>query len=348
MRLIRLLFVLTAFAFPARAATIDFQPMGWGAPDLIVVEGELFLEDAGRFQQVAARTSNAVVAFSGPGGNAVAAVVIGDTVRSKNFATVVLDGDECASGCALAWLGGTRRFRGQRTRIGFHAARHADSGNVSVIGNTIVRSYLHRMGFMPKAVSHLTKAAPRSMAWLTRADTRTLGIEVGYLAPATMSVSAPQKSGTRSAARVLTPLEAEAVAFLKDHAVAESQPLPVSLATVRARYASAVYYYGKYLSRSSVVEEYSKLTQKRPERQYSIRTDTIEARCVHDIGICDVSAILDWVAVSQPPGKTSAGHSSWTLGLVRQGGSLVIASVSGAARHPVPDRFNAALPKRRQ
>jgi hypothetical protein len=114
------------------AANIDIHPIGSGRPDLISVVGEIFESDGARFRAVAERTSNAIVAFSGPGGSVVAGLVIGETIRLKNFVTVVLDDDACASACALAWLGGTRRLMGERAKIGFHAAHDARSGTVSL------------------------------------------------------------------------------------------------------------------------------------------------------------------------------------------------------------------------
>jgi hypothetical protein len=327
MRLVHLVLLLAAFPSPARAATIDIHPMGLGAPDLIVVDGELMLEDAGRFQRVAARTSKAVVAFSGPGGNAVAAVVIGETIRLRNFASVVLDGDLCVSGCAIAWLGGVRRFRGRRARIGFHSTRDVYSGNASAIGNAIVGAYLHRIGLTARAVTYLTAAAPDKMAWLTLADAKTQGIDVEYLAPSKAPISPSRNTATKNAAKDLTPFEKEAVAFVKDIAAAESQPSSIALAAIQPHYADTVLYDGKYLDRPGVLKEYWAFVQKWPERHYSVRPDSIAPQCIPDIGLCDVTAIIDWVFAGQPGGKKSAGQSIWTLSLVRQRGSLAIISV---------------------
>jgi hypothetical protein len=325
--LAHLVFMLAALTASANAATIDIHPMGLGAPDLIVVDGELVLEDAGRFQRVAARTSKAVVAFSGPGGNAVAAVVIGETIRLRNFASVVLEGDLCVSGCAIAWLGGVRRFRGRRARIGFHSARDLHSGNVSGIGNAIVGAYMHRIGLSTQAVRYLTAAAPDKMAWLTLADAKTHGIDVEYLVPSTAPFSPSRNTAKKNAGKDLTPLEKEAVAFVKDHAAAESQPSSIALAAVQPHYADTVFYYGKYLDQPSVLKEYQTFVEKWPERHYSVRPDSIEPQCIPDIGLCDVTAIIDWVFAGQPGGKKSVGQSIWTLSLVRHRGSLAITSV---------------------
>jgi hypothetical protein len=56
----------------------------------------------------------------------VAGIDIGKAIRLKDFETAVVSNKNsktiCASACALAWLGGTRRFMSATARIGFHAA----------------------------------------------------------------------------------------------------------------------------------------------------------------------------------------------------------------------------------
>ena len=50
------------------------------------------------------------IVFNSDGGNLLAGIEIGKTIRLKSFATAVLDGLRCASACAFAWLGGSPRF----------------------------------------------------------------------------------------------------------------------------------------------------------------------------------------------------------------------------------------------
>lgn len=144
----------------ARSASIDIRPMGPGLPDLIVVHGELIPADIERFKAVAEIPTRAVVAFAGPGGSVIAGTSIGEMIRLKNFGAIVLNGDECASACALAWLGGTRRYLGQGSKIGFHAAHSAGSGDVSGVGNAIVGAYLNKIGLPTQAIIYITSAPP--------------------------------------------------------------------------------------------------------------------------------------------------------------------------------------------
>jgi hypothetical protein len=65
------------------------------------------------FARRAVGLHNPLVVLSGPGGNAAAGIKIGRFVRLHGWDTLVPEGQSCMSACALAWLGGTRRYMGQ-------------------------------------------------------------------------------------------------------------------------------------------------------------------------------------------------------------------------------------------
>jgi hypothetical protein len=324
MRSLLVLFGIIVSASAGRAANIEIRPLGTALPQLIVVYGELVQADAERFQTIAALAPKAVVAFAGPGGSIVAGTGIGEIIRLKNFDTVVLDGDQCASACALAWLGGARRYLAEGAKIGFHAAHDARSGDVSGIGNALVGAYLNKIGLPTQAIVYITAAAPNAMLWLNLSDAQAYGIDVELLpAQSTGQTATAEDENTTS------PLQIEAIEFVMRHAAAQSAPAKISLASVQTHYADTVFYYGKYLDAAAVLKEYQTFIERWPQRQYGVRAETVEARCFPGSNVCNVTAIIDWVAVSQRRGKKSAGHSTWTLGLVRKNGVLVIASVNG-------------------
>jgi SPOR domain len=118
------------------------------------------------------------VAFDSDGGSLVAGIQIGETIRLNNFSTLVPDGKRCASSCALAWLGGTKRFMGPASKIGFHSAYNGDTGQVTGPGNALVGAYLNKIGLPYSAVVYITSASLESMTWLSKADAEKLGIEV--------------------------------------------------------------------------------------------------------------------------------------------------------------------------
>lgn len=174
--------VLAMAIYPPRvsAADIAFQEMGEGAEKirLITIEGEIRQGDDRKFANEALKAESAIVAFSSPGGNLIAGIEIGRAIRLKGFATLTMDGYQCASACALAWLGGGARFMGAGSRIGFHAASRADTGATDPSANAIVGAYLNQLGLPLSAIAYITETLPDDMRWLSREAAEEVGIEV--------------------------------------------------------------------------------------------------------------------------------------------------------------------------
>jgi SPOR domain len=193
-RRVKLMWRLTPFSFllamtRAHAANIEVVPLGTNKPSLVNISGTIDLDDRDVFLRKIGSLTNAIVAFDSDGGSLIAGLQIGETIRLKNFATLVPDGARCASSCALAWLGGTRRFMGRRAQIGFHAAYNGETGKVTSTGNALVGAYLNKIGLPYDAVVYITSASPEALTWLSKSDAEKLGIEVSLF-------SAPAKSTT--------------------------------------------------------------------------------------------------------------------------------------------------------
>src|ERR1700730_10594600 len=176
----RAIAVLLIATTAARGAAIDVVSLGPNDPSLVKVTGPLESGDKDLFLRKILSLSSAVVAFDSDGGSLVAGIQIGETIRLKNFSTVVPNGKRCASSCALAWLGGTRRFMGPESKIGFHSAYDGDTGQVTGPGNALVGAYLNKIGLPYDAVVYITSAAPDSITWLSKADAEKIGIEVAF------------------------------------------------------------------------------------------------------------------------------------------------------------------------
>jgi hypothetical protein len=56
------------------------------------------------------------------GGKLLAGIRIGAQIRAKKFNTVVPDGAQCASACALAGSAAPGGFVGEQSDVGFHTA----------------------------------------------------------------------------------------------------------------------------------------------------------------------------------------------------------------------------------
>src|ERR1700733_10871252 len=141
-----MLLALLAMTIPANAASITVLPLGQNKPSLVLITGTLDLADKDEFLRQIAPLSSAIVSFSSDGGSLIAGLQIGEIIRLKNFSTLVPEGAQCASACALAWLGGTRRLMGSRAQVGFHAAYDGQTRQVTSSGNALVGAYLNKIG----------------------------------------------------------------------------------------------------------------------------------------------------------------------------------------------------------
>jgi hypothetical protein len=123
------------------AANISLAPLdGDPAHAIVVVEGRLESGDEIQFRTQVGGLTKAIVSFDSDGGNLLAGIAIGKTIKLKSFATAVLDEQRCLSACAIAWLGGLPRFMGRTAHVGFHAAYIEKAGRASEsgVGNALV------------------------------------------------------------------------------------------------------------------------------------------------------------------------------------------------------------------
>jgi SPOR domain len=184
--------VLLAVANTGHAANISVVSLGPNKPSLVTISGTIDLADKDEFLRKIGPLANAIVAFESDGGNLIAGLQIGETIRLKNFATLVPDKARCASSCALAWLGGTRRFMGPQAQVGFHAAYDGQTHQVTSTGNALVGAYLNKIGLPYSAVVYITSASPESVSWLSKSDAEKLGIEVSLFTTPINSASPPK------------------------------------------------------------------------------------------------------------------------------------------------------------
>lgn len=189
----------------ASAAEFSAQSLGNDAA-LVVIDGEIKVGDAKRFDAIIQPFSKGAVLLRSPGGSLMDGIAIGETIRMKALGTGVAPDTMCASACALAWLGGTQRFMSVDARVGFHLAyRLDDDGRAQEtgFGNALMGAYLTRLGLPTRAVAYIAGAGPAEMTWLTAADAERVGIDVSLLdlgeAPMDEATAAPVPSAPLAA-----------------------------------------------------------------------------------------------------------------------------------------------------
>lgn len=266
----------------------------------IVIEGEIADGDEARFEDMAAVVADAVVVLTSPGGDLQAGITIGRTIRARGLATLVEDGEECASACALAWLAGTPRMMEEGASIGFHAAYTDDSGEMvtNAPGNALVGAYVSQLGFPEQVIIYVTGALPEEMQWLTPEDAEEIGITVDH-----------QEAAIDPAPTAEENLYARAVAAAERYFEASSEENSDTISFLHRTYAPRVMYYGKEVSRDTAMLDKISFVKRWPERRYAIQPDSVAADC--DGKSCLVEGIYDWWAYSEERDSTSAGTAEF-------------------------------------
>lgn len=137
--------VMIGIASPASAASIIVTapgPVGGTGSSVVWLSGEIKQGDETVF--AALPSTNSLVTLSSDGGEAVAAMLIGETIRQRGWSTAVIH-STCASSCALIWLGDTRRFVTRDAMVGFHGAYDAVTHAVSGPANAVIGMYMHEL-----------------------------------------------------------------------------------------------------------------------------------------------------------------------------------------------------------
>ena len=284
-------------------------------PDIIAVVGDFTLGDEKKFVDIAISTQNAVVVFQSPGGSLIAGIEIGKAIHLKGFETFVPDGVQCASACALAWLGGRVQLMSDTARVGFHAVYTSGKGQttVSSAGNALVGAYLNQLGLPTSAVVYITDAPPEGMQWLNFADAQRVGIDVrrasapGQTVLRTEQPNTPARTEKHDVSQPSLP-SVEAVTY--DFITRANRPNDRVLLYLEDEYTDQVNYFGKMLAKTSVLADKTSFFRKWPERNYSVRPDTVVVACQSEVS-CKAEGVVDW-AVSNHA-STSTGSATFSL-----------------------------------
>jgi hypothetical protein len=300
----------------AQAADIVVKPLEGGAT-LIAIDGELELGDIDSFR---AKTEplpvgRTTVEFRSKGGRLLAGIRIGAQIRAKRFNTVVPEGAQCASACALAWLGGARRFVGEDSSVGFHTAYilktagPAESGP----GNAILGAYLNQIGLSEEAILYITHAAPTSVQWMSLEEAVEYGIVVAKLPPAGVRppaddpVDTPHPQGSP---------EQRAIDFVHSLFERWSGPNAELLPVLDKLYTEKVLYHGKSTPRQSVLLSKRRFANRWTQRNYAIRPGSLSAACAAAGGTCRVKGSLSWKLHEAKTTASSRGVASFAYSIV--------------------------------
>jgi hypothetical protein len=321
----------------AQAASIEIKNPD-GPTALVMVEGDLELTDIEGFRSKVAPLSKATVAFRSDGGSLLAGIRIGMLIRVRNFTTIVPDGAQCASACAVAWLGGAHRFLGAGSRVGFHAAYVQKAGGTteSGPGNAVLGAYLDQIGLPEDAIVYITQASPNSMKWLNMDEAAQHGIEVALLpppespAPANPGNPIPSVNIPNVAANQDTPpqgsLAGRATNLVMALAARWSEPNADALRALDDLYVDKVYYHGKFTPRQAILQEKRHFAERWPQRSYKVRPHTITASCNPATEMCRVQGIMDRELANPDTNTKSRDVTTFDYSIAGSGQTLRIAA----------------------
>lgn len=319
------LVALCACLSRAHAAEIIAFPLDQPRQGAILVTGDITVQDRDEFLIKIAPFSSGVVMLDSRGGSAYAGIEMGKAIRMRGFTTWVPSGSLCASACAMAWLGGTRRLMGKNALIGFHSVYQIDNGKPieTGSGNALYGAYLSQLGLSDRAIMYLSDAAPTSMNWLTPAQAESFGIA--------LAVFDPKPNGASSGAKQVASLDDRASDFIIALYVLVSGPTEKYLRILAGIYADQAIYYGKETSREDIVAQITRFTERWPNRSYTVRPDSLNIDCDGRIPQCRVTGLIDFDAKSSVRNQRSHGTANIDYLLIFRQGSRwpVIISESG-------------------
>jgi hypothetical protein len=320
------LMVLLLVPQAAAAANIEVKQVD-AAAALVLIEGDLELGDIEAFRNKVGAVSKATVAFRSDGGSLLAGIRIGMMIRVKNFTTIVPDAAQCASACAVAWLGGAHRFMGVGSKVGFHAAyvQKAGGPTESGPGNAVLGAYLDQIGLPEDAIVYITQAAPSSMKWLNMEEAAQHGIEVALLP----SADAPVPTDPNLAASQEPPqtsLAGRATGLVVALAARWSEPNAAALRALDELYQDKVFYHGKLTPRQAILQDKLRFAERWPQRSYKIRPRSVTASCNPTTEMCRVQGIMDRELANSTTNTKSRDVANFDYSIGRSGEALKIAA----------------------
>jgi hypothetical protein len=277
------------------------------------LDGEIGPNDGEEFSSIATKyfSSHVVIVLSGPGGNLFAGLSIGEKIKSRGWGTFVASHSECASVCGLIWLAGSPRLIGETGKVGFHAAYIRQLGEVRETGsgNAMVGAYLTKLGLPYSAVLYMTSAAPEDMQWLNDADATRLGIKLSIIPDTVTKTTSPPTVAVSQVPPAGTPTEQRAMKFIIDYYSLWSGITPATL--IAQTYAETIDFYGKNTSRSQLMAEKMKFSNRWPTRLFNIRDGSLRAQCSESD--CLVRGVVVWDTTSPTRNVRSIGSANFAF-----------------------------------
>lgn len=304
-------------------------------PPILLVKGEFELNDDPKFLAQAADVYRAeLVSFNSNGGNIVAAMAFGRTIRKLGLSTAQLRSSECASACTLAFIGGVRR-EAEPGSIGVHQSSFAPGTNMdgptaaaevqALTANLI--SYFEEMGVDSK-ILQLSLATPSTdMRYLTSQEMDQYHVTTTNASTPPQSAQPPSAGPSLPTVTSQSP-DAEAeqgataqkfvLALIDASGASKDQVLKVTSSV----YGDFVTYFGKAKSRGDVLAEKAHYIDRWPIRYSNVRLPSVTTTCANNV--CLITGIYDWQVVSPERNKKLSGTAVFEYQINMLGSARII------------------------
>ncbi|MDC7742572.1 hypothetical protein [Rhizobium binxianense] len=297
-----------------------------GDTTALIVKGEFEQsDDPSRLVSQYLQLKPSFITFQSKCGNVLAAMKFGRTIRALGADTLQIRSVECASACALAFVGGVRRSA-EAGSLGVHQSSFAeDAGFDSSTAVAAVQAmtaeiieYLGEMGVSSDLLQISLSIDRADMRYLTSSEMAQFRITtlIGPLsdvekkdAPAAPSSPPPGPDQDRASATA-PDYQAQVQQFVERYHNAWSTANGPAISFIRGAYGPQVHYYGKTVSLDDVVREKGVFADRWPKRAYSVRPGTEIVSCISS---CEVTGEVEWFARSAARNKASSGIASFTM-----------------------------------
>ncbi len=292
------------------------------APPVIVIKGDFaYSDDPEALAREVAATGAKVVTFDSNGGNIVKAMAFGRKIRELGLSTFQLRASQCASACALAFVGGKIR-QADPGSIGVHRSSFSPESNLD--GHTAVAAvqeitaqimtYFIEMGVDPRLLQLSLSVASDDMRYLTASEMLAYHVtvdepkDVPPVDPALVANPSMPKPADR---RLQPPSdERKALAFVARYHDAWSLGNADALAFMETAYAETVEFYGKPTAKNVVISDKRKFAERWPLRAYSVRPGSERVTCR---AMCEAEGLIEWFAESASGDRKSSGLAEFSL-----------------------------------
>lgn len=313
--------------------TIERLPIENSSP-ILLLKGDFTQADSPDLLAKEVATSGAkVITFNSDGGNVVMAMAYGRMTRALGLSTLQLRSSQCASACALAFVGGATR-QAEPGAIGVHQSSF--SPDTEIEGRTAVAAvqvltaqimtYLLEMDVDPKLLQLSLSVPSDDMRYLTASEMQNFGVTKGTLLEVSErapTVAGPSKEVAASPEKTEPPsptVEQRAIAFVNDYHDAWSRGNKEALAFMEKAYAGTVEFYGKATSRAAVMDQKLEFGSRWPVRVYSVKSGSTKVTCQDT---CKVEGVVDWFAKRDVGDRVSSGTAEFSVVWDQSNGTIL-------------------------